>query len=110
MNTYNEFHGNIQASDIGKRLREIAKKETAFKIMTGYGSSSGKCQSKKAALNSLKKMRQEGLITAYIPGEKVTELIANSNDPYRDVKERYKDILRTDRDSGNDGIVFVFVK
>ena len=100
----------MQVTDIGKRLREIAKREASFKIMTGYGSSSGKCRSKKAALNSLKKMRQEGLIAAYIPGEKVTELIADSNDPYRDVKSRYNDILRKDRDAGNDGVIFVFVK
>ena len=42
MNLYTEFHGSIPQKDIGKRLREIVKKETKyFKIMTGYGSTTG---------------------------------------------------------------------
>lgn len=62
MRTYDEFHGRVPQKDIGKHLREIVKVEKkSFKIVTGYGSSSLRSQSKHAALSSLRRMVEEVL-------------------------------------------------
>lgn len=62
MKPYTEFHGGIEVKNIGKRLREICKKEKMFKIMTGYGSSSGVSLSKNSAIKSLSKMKKKELL------------------------------------------------
>ena len=80
MKTYKEFHGEIPISDIGKYLREIVKKEkTSFKILTGYGSTSNISKSKNAAIKSLIKMKNEGLIKAFLPGEVSTKLLTEKD-------------------------------
>ncbi|MCQ2554348.1 MAG: hypothetical protein MJ171_01695 [Clostridia bacterium] len=106
-----DFHGSIPIDQIGKELRAIAMRRENFKILTGYGSTSGVSRSKDAALKSLKNMRAQGIIKAYLPAEKCTELLSHG-DPYLEIKQRYKDVLSQDRDAriGNDGIIFVFVK
>lgn len=109
INLYKEFHGNINISDIGKRLREIIKREkTVFKILTGYGSESGKCQSKGAAIKSLTKMKKQGLIKGFLPGEVKYELLDNKSFYYQD-KLLLSTIIKDDSDYGNDGIIFIFV-
>ena len=108
--TYKEFHGEIPISDIGKELRKILNQEkSSFKIMTGYGSKTGKSSSKNTALKSLGKMKKEGLIKGYLPGE-VKELLLSENSPYYEAKLQYEALLKSDKDFGNDGIIFVFVK
>lgn len=110
MNTYEQFHGDLLISDIGKELRKIAKLEkTYFKVLTGYGSNSGHSKSKNAVLKSLNKMKKEGLIKGYIPGELKNQILSNDS-PYYDTKVNYEGILRNDPDFGNDGIVFIFIK
>ncbi len=110
MKTYEAFHGNILISEIGKELRKIVKTEkTAFKILTGYGASSGSSQSKGAALRSLSKMKKEGIIQGYAPGEIKNQLLLDTS-PYYDTKTRYESVLKGDSDFGNDGIIFIFVK
>ena len=94
MKTYKEFHGDILINDIGKRLREIIKKENkSFKILTGYGSSIGMSQSKKAALKSLMKMKKEGLIKGYFPGEVKFQLLAPDSIYFND-KLEYSNIVK----------------
>lgn len=109
MKTYKEFHGEIEIKEIGKELRKIVRLEKcAFKILTGYGSESGKSKSKVAALKSLKNMKKSGLIQGYIPGEITSQLIID-NSLYKETKEKYFNVLKSDNDFGNDGIIFVFI-
>lgn len=110
MKTYN-FHGTIELSEIGREIRNIcAKEKNAFKLLTGYGSSTGTSKSKTAALKSLSKMRKEGIIKDYFGGEVLTKLQTVSNTYEYEVKSRYAQTLKTDRDFGNDGIIFVYIK
>lgn len=111
MKTYKQFHGDIPIKDIGKELRKVAKTETQFKILTGYGSSSGISKSKSAALTSLKNMKKEGLIRGYFPAEIGTKIL-KPQDAFYDVKLEYEKLVKFDSDykAGNDGIIFVFVK
>ncbi|MFA6889506.1 MAG: hypothetical protein WCQ80_00620 [Bacilli bacterium] len=110
MKIYHQFHGEIAISDIGKELRQIVKRESiAFKVLTGYGSTTGSCQSKNAVLRSLSKMQKEGLVKGYLPGEVKTQVLM-SHCRYYVTKMRYQSILKTDPDYGNDGIIFVFIK
>lgn len=109
LTTYTEFHGEISISDIGKRLREIVKTtKTSFKILTGYGSTSSISKSKQAAIKSLTKMKSEGLIKGFLPGEVKTKLL-KQDDYFYDDKLKYGSSIKTDADYGNDGIIFVFV-
>ena len=109
MKTYSQFHGEFLISEIGKELRKIVKIEkVSFKILTGYGSTSGSSRSKIAVLKSLGKMKKEGLIKAYLPGE-IKDQILLDNSPYYNDKLKYESILRSDKDFGNDGIIFVFI-
>lgn len=109
MRTYDEFHGRVPQKDIGKRLREIVKVEKkSFKIVTGYGSSSLRSQSKHAALSSLRRMVEEGIIVAYLPGE-IKHEILKSNSSYFAYKIKYEARIKNDIDYGNDGIIFIFV-
>lgn len=110
MRRYDEFHGQLPTKDIGKRLREIAKKEKeAFKVVTGYGSSSLRSASKVSVLASLRKMVEEGVIVGYLPGE-VKHQLLKENSTYFPYKIKYEATIRGDVDYGNDGIVFVFIK
>lgn len=109
MKTYTEFHGDTPISDIGKRLREIVKLEKkSFKILTGYGSTSGVSQSKQAAIKSLTKMKKDGIIKGFLLGELKHKLIDNAS-LYNDDKQKYGPLIKNDPDYGNDGIIFVFV-
>lgn len=109
MKTYEEFHGNIDIKEIGKKLRELVKKEKApFKILTGYGSTCGKSQSKQAAIKSLSKMKREQLIKGFFPGEALTQLLTEKSPYYQD-KLKYQSLVKNDKDYGNEGIIFIFV-
>lgn len=110
MKTYQQFHGQIPISEIGKELRQILNQEKhAFKILTGYGSTGGRSQSKQAALKSLRNMRKSGLIKGYLPGEVKNQLLLD-NSPYYETKLNYEKTLKSDPDFGNEGIIFVFVR
>jgi len=109
MKIYREFHGNIEVKNVGKRLREICKTEKMFKIMTGYGSVSGSSKCKNAALKSLSKMKIEGVVKGYFPGE-IKNMLLDSNSIYYEDKLIFNNIVKNDPDYGNDGIIFVFVK
>ena len=110
MNTYRQFHGEIPISEIGKELRAIARSEKSnFKIMTGYGSSGGKSQSKFAALKSLRNMKKEGLIKDYLPGEVRSQALLPSS-PHYEAKLIYEQQIKSDSDYGNEGIIYVFKK
>ena len=109
MKTYKEFHGEIPINDIGRRLREIARIENkSFKILTGYGSSSGKSLSKDAAIKSLKKMKKDNLIKGFLPGE-IKNIILKENDYFYLDKVKFINIIKNDPDYGNDVIIFVFM-
>ena len=113
MRVYEEFHGDIRGKDIGSELRRIVfevkkTKEKIFKILTGYGSTSGKSVSKNAALKSLKRMKSEGIINGYLPGEVKSQLL-NETSPFYDDKLKYANIIKNDKDYGNDGIIFIFL-
>lgn len=110
MKTYTQFHGQTPISEIGRELRSILTSEkSAFKILTGYGSTTGSSQSKHAALKSLKNMRKSGLISGYLPGEVKNQLLLETS-PYYETKLKYEQVLKSDSDFGNDGIIFVFIK
>ena len=110
MKTYKQFHGEIEINQIGKELRTIIKTEhNNFKILTGYGSTSGKSLSKQAVIKSLSKLKKEGLIKGFLPGEVKYQLI-NSNSYLYEDKMKYSDIIKNDSDFGNEGIIFVFMK
>ncbi|MCF0150395.1 MAG: hypothetical protein HUJ80_03185 [Firmicutes bacterium] len=107
-----DLHGTVEQDQIGKKLREYASSgESEFKILTGYGSTSGKCQSKATALRVLGKMKREGLIKAYLPAEKCKAVLWTT-DSFYETKQQYQKRLASDRDAqiGNDGVIFVFVK
>jgi len=110
MKIYKEFHGDILINQIGKRLRDIVKIEkNNFKILTGYGSSCGISLSKKMVIKSLTKMKNEGLIKGFLPGEIKFSIVTNSSYYYED-KIKYYELIKNDSDYGNDGIIFVFIK
>ena len=109
MKLYTEFHGNIEIKNIGKRLREIIKIEKSFKIMTGYVSTNGVSLSKTAAIKSLNKMKKEGVIKGFFPGD-VKNLLINETSNYYSDKQNFSQIVKNDPDYGNDGIIFIFVK
>jgi len=110
MNLYKEFHGDIVPSEIGKRLRVICQKEkVAFKILTGYGATSLRSNSKVAALSSLRNMQKQGIIKAYFPGE-VRNQVLKENSTFYTYKALYEQAVKSDADYGNDGIIFVFIK
>ena len=110
MKEYN-FHGTIELSEIGKELRQIAKLGNDFKVLTGYGSSVGTSKSKEKALNSLRKMRKEGLIKDFIPGDKINSILG-VGEYFTSVKLKYQGRLKDDKDAriGNPGMIFIFVK
>jgi hypothetical protein len=87
----------------------LKEKKTAFKILTGYGSTGGTSNSKYAALKSLRNMKKQGLIKGYCPGEVKNQLLSD-NSPFYETKSLYESVLKNDSDFGNDGIIFVFVK
>lgn len=110
MKVYREFHGDIRKEDIGKVLRDIVKKEKEnFKILTGYGSTSTVSVSKIYALKSLKKMKKEGLIKGYLPGEVKYSSLTEKSDLYEN-KMRFSKFIKNDCDFGNEGIVYIFIK
>ncbi|HHU81247.1 MAG TPA: hypothetical protein GXZ35_07995 [Acholeplasmataceae bacterium] len=110
MRTY-DFHGSIEISEIDREIRHICHIEsTAFKLLTGYGSSSGISRSKNAAMKSLAKIKREGLIKDYFSGDVLSELHSNTNSYEYQMKSKYKQRLKNDKDFGNDGIIFVFIK
>lgn len=106
---YKEFHGDILPSEIGRKLRDIVKQNKNFKIMTGYGSTTGVSESKKRALTSLRKMKKEGLITDYFPGD-IKDQILSPNSSFYETKLKYESQVRKDRDYGNPGIIFIYIK
>lgn len=109
MKIYTEFHGQIDSKDIGKKLRELVKKEKqTFKILTGYGSTSNISKSKSAAIQSLKKMKKGGLIKGFIPGE-IKFQVLSENSPFYEDKIKYQNILKNDIDYGNEGIIYVIL-
>lgn len=109
MKTYQEFHGDILLTEIGKRLREIVKSEKkSFKIMTGYGASSGLSKSKHAALKSLTNMKKSGLIKGFFPGE-VKSMLLTEKSVFYESKLNYEKLVKHDADYGNEGIVFIIV-
>ena len=109
MTTYTEFHGEIPIKDIGQRLREIVRTtKTSFKILTGYGSTGATSKSKQAAITSLTKMKKDGIIKAFLPGEVLTNLLTDK-DYYHIDKVKYQNVIKGDKDIGNDGIIFIFV-
>lgn len=109
MKTNTQFHGNIPPHLIGKHLREIVKTETShFKILTGYGSTSGQSLSKNAAISSLSKMVKEGLIECFLPGEAKTKLYPSTS-IITQMKFQFESVIKTDVDYGNEGIIFIFI-
>lgn len=110
MRTYKEFHGDLPISDIGKELRRILKMEVHhFKVLTGYGSTTGSSKSKTMVLKSLSKLKKDALIQGYFPGEVKNEPLT-SQSPYCEAKMQYGSLVKNDPDYGNDGIIFVFIK
>lgn len=110
MKTY-DFHGSINPSEIGKEIRTICKKEkTSFKLLTGYGSTSGTSKSKSAALMSLSKLKKENIVKDYFSGDVLAKLQTNENSYEYKIKQEYGRRLNRDRDYGNDGVIFVFLK
>ena len=108
MKKYEEFHGNIETKHIGKKLREIALVEkTDFKIITGYGSTSGTSKSKEAALRTLAKLKKEGMIEGYLPGD-VFQMLITEKSPYYEDKQKYRNRVKNDSDFGNEGIIYIF--
>ena len=109
MRMYDEFHGELEITNIGKRLRQIVKTEKAsFKIMTGYGSTGITSKSKQATIKSLNKMKSEGLIKGFIPGEVKYQALKETEMFYYD-KIQYQSIIKNDSDYGNEGIIFIFI-
>ncbi len=109
MKTYNEFHGDLPITDIGKRLREIVRIEKkSFKILTGYGSTSIYSKSKQAAIKSLIKMKKEGLIKGFLPGEVKFKILTEKDNYYED-KLNFGNMIKNDSDYGNEGIIFIIV-
>ena len=109
MRKYENFHGNIEISKIGFELRKIAKLGKDFKILTGYGSTCGLSKSRIAAIKSLSKMKNEGIIKGFLPGE-VKFNILKENSPYYEDKINFSQRIKNDSDFGNDGIIFIFIE
>ena len=56
----------------------------------------------------LTKMKKDGIIKAFLPGEVLTKLLTDKDYFYID-KLKYQNVIKGDKDIGNDGIIFVFV-
>jgi hypothetical protein len=109
MNVYRQFHGDIPINEIGRELRRLVMLEKEnFKILTGYGSSKGTSHSKSAALKALEKMKHEGMINGYLPGEVKQQLLTDKS-PFYESKMQYDTLVKSDTDYGNDGIIYIFV-
>lgn len=110
MKTY-DFHGTMEILEIGKEIRSICKIEkNSFKLLTGYGSSSGISKSKNAANKSLSKLRKEKLIKDFFAGDVLTKPQTNQDSYEYYIKQEYGQRLKGDKDFGNDGVIFVFLK
>lgn len=110
MKIYEQFHGEIDRRNIGKELRCIVKNEkNNFKLLTGYGSTCGVSISKQAVIKSLNKMKQEGLIKGYLPGN-IKHMVVDNKSIYYEDKIKYYNLIKNDEDYGNEGIIFVFIK
>lgn len=110
MKTY-DLHGTVDISEIGKEIRKICKLEkTSFKLLTGYGSTSGLSKSKNAAFKSLAKLRKENIVKDYFSGNVLSTLQTNHESYEYYVKNVYAQKFKNDQDFGNDGIIFVFLK
>ncbi len=111
MNIYNQFHGKVPISKIGRELRRIVNFERRnFKIITGYGSKTGKSKSREAALKSLAKMQREGLIKGVLPGGSIKYSLVDKTAPYYEVFLECISEIKKNKDFGNYGVVFVIVK
>lgn len=110
MKTY-DIHGTIEISEIGKEIRRICKIEkTSFKLLTGYGASSGISKSKIAAKKSLAKLKKEKIVKDYFSGDVLASLQTNEDSYEYYIKTEYSQRLKNDKDFGNDGKIFVFLK
>lgn len=110
MKTY-DFHGTIEISEIGKEIRRICTIEkTSFKLLTGYGASSGVSKSKNAANKSLSKLKKEKVVKDYFSGNVLASLQTNQDSYEYYIKNEYGQRLKNNKDYGNDGIIFVFLK
>ena len=108
MKTY-DFHGSIEPTEIGKEIRRICREEKeSFKLLTGYGSTSGTSKSKNAAMKSLGKLKREGIVKDYFSGDVLSTLQTNIDSYEFIVKNKYIQKLKNDKDFGNDGIIFVY--
>jgi len=109
MRTY-DFHGSIELTEIGKEIRRICAEESiSFKLLTGYGSSSGVSKSKVAAMKSLSKLKREGVVKDYFSGDVLSKLQTYVNSYEYQVKTEYAQKLKKDNDFGNDGVIYVFM-
>jgi len=111
MTMYN-FHGTLPQEEIGKELRNIARTtKRDFKVLTGYGSQTGRCKSKEMVYKALRKMMKEGLIKAFLPAEAFPNILWTTDEFY-EAKVGYSRRISKDHDarSGNEGITFVFVE
>ena len=110
MNIYKQFHGDIPTDRIGQELRRINKTEKGiYKILTGFGSTTGICKSKESAIKALRKMKKEKMIKGFIPADKLTQLL-QGRDEFFDLKVEYDKILKRDKDYGNDGVIYIIIE
>lgn len=109
MKTY-DFHGSIELTNIGKEIRRICESElVSFKILTGYGSTNGVSKSKVVAMKSLAKLKREGIVKDYFSGDVLSKLQTNANSYEYQIKNKYAQRLKNDKDFGNDGVIFIYV-
>lgn len=110
MRRYEQFHGEIETKQIGKELRNIIKNEKDnFKILTGYGSTCGISISQNKAIRTLNKMKKEGLIKGFLPGN-INDILVTEKSCWYNEKMKYCNLIKNDCDFGNEGVIFVFVK
>ncbi|CCV64067.1 hypothetical protein BN85404900 [Alteracholeplasma palmae J233] len=109
MKTYLEFHGETRVINIEEELLKIFKKETKhFKILTGYGKSTGVSKSRQKVLTVLKKSMENGKIKGYFPADVKFKLL-DQKSIYFESKLIYEQYIKKDSDYGNPGIIYVFL-
>ena len=106
-----KYHGNTLVNSIEQELLNDLKYYSnydAICIVTGYGSNSGICESKKEVLRCLNKLKG-GLVKAYFPGDIINKAI-NSNDQFYIDYTYYKNIVKNEEyfKQENKGVIYVF--
>jgi hypothetical protein len=110
MKTFNIEHGFPSQKEarlqLDNYINNLDKSNKIIKVIHGYGSSGVGGSIKKMVHSYLKRIKSEGIIKDYLPGEAIKELMG-----FDQTIVKYKTYIKDDKDfkTGNPGITYIFV-